>query len=219
MNQSFVRRAGMALGLWRLLRYQSRLCRWLPITVAHAREQIPANEVGAARWLGNIRIGRCSHHALFIPPGFHTTYRFVAPPHSRLVAWCGIASDGLPDGHGVEFVATARNEGSPRELTARLRLTPGRAPGDRRWRKLVLELQNREIQQIEVTLAIQMESNGRAVKPSGIWGEPRLEWPRPAGELRAALQAAGRLVRRGRLMAAARTLHGRLSERSYSFLY
>src|SRR5204862_1670028 len=72
---------------------------------------------------------------------------------------------------------------------------------------------------IEVTLAIQMESNGRAVKPSGIWGEPRLEWPRPAGELRAALQAAGRLVRRGRLMAAARTLHGRLSERSYSFLY
>ena len=211
MNQTFIRRAGMAVGMWRLLRYPSQLCRWLPLSIAAANEHTSANDVEAARWLGSIRIGGRAHHALFVPPGCHATYRFVAPPRSRLVAWCGLA-DGLPNASGIEFVATVRSDRTSLERTARLRVTPDRAAGDRRWRKLVLELENRAAQEIELTLTIRMESNGNAVKPSAFWGEPRLEWRRPTGELRAALQATGRLVRRGRLMAAARALHGTLSE-------
>jgi GT2 family glycosyltransferase len=75
------------------------------------------------------------------------------------------------------------------------------------------------VQDVELTLTTRLDSNGSVVGPSVFWGEPRLEWRRSAGELRAILQSTGRLVRRGRLMAAARTLHGRVSDRSYFFLY
>ena len=219
MNQTFVRRVGMALGMWRLIRYQSQLCRWMSIAAVDGKGDEQANEVEAPRWLGSIRIGRRTHHALFVPPAFQAAYRFVAPPGSRLVAWCGLVSDGLPDGESVEFVATIRNHRTGRELTASVRLTQGRAPEERRWHKLVLELENREVQQIELTLAIRMESSGSAVEPLAIWGEPRLEWRRPPGQVRGMLLAAGRLGLRGRLMDAARTLHGQLSERSYASLY
>ena len=123
MNQTFVRRVGMALGMWRLIRYQSQLCRWMSIAVVDGKGDEQANEVEAARWLGSIRIGRRTHHALFVPPAFQAAYRFVAPPRSRLVAWCGLVSDGLPDGESVEFVATIRNHRTGRELTASVRLT------------------------------------------------------------------------------------------------
>jgi glycosyltransferase involved in cell wall biosynthesis len=219
MNQTFVRRVRMALGVWRLVRYQSQLCRWMPIAVADDTGQVPANEVEAARWVGSIRLGRQTHHALFVPPASHAAYRHVAPPRSRLVAWCGLMPDGLPEGASVEFVATIHDYGASPERTARLRLTQGRAPEDRRWHRLVLELQNHEAQQIELTLETRLESSGRAVKPVAVWGDPRLEWPRPMGELRGILVAAGRLGLRGRLMDAARTLHGRLSERSHASPY
>jgi glycosyltransferase involved in cell wall biosynthesis len=211
MNQTFVRRAGMALGIWNLWRYQWQPCRWLPLTIAPGHEHTSGNEREAARWLGTIRIGGSARHALFVPPGCHAAYRLVAPPHSRVVAWCGVGSDGLPDANGIEFVATVRREQAPRDLTARLRVPAGRT-GDRRWRKLVIELRNREVQHIELTLAIRMESTSNAATPTAYWGEPRLEWRRPRKERRAVLRAASRLVRRGRLMAAARTLHGTLAE-------
>jgi glycosyltransferase involved in cell wall biosynthesis len=218
MNQTFVRRAEMALGMWNLWRYQWQSCRSLPLTVASAHEGTPANEIEAARWLGTIRIGGNSHHALFVPPGCHATFRLVAPPRSRVVAWCALPSDGSPDADAVDFVATVRRERTSRPLIASVRLAPGR-PGDRRWRKLVVDLRNREVEHIELTLATRTKWNGNAAKPSAYWGEPRLEWRRPRKERRAALRAAGRLVRRGQLMAAARTLHGILSERARNSLY
>jgi GT2 family glycosyltransferase len=212
MNQTFVRRAGMAIGMWRLWRYPSQLCRWLPLTVAQGDERAPSVEGQTARWIGNTRIGGRSHHALFIPPGSHAAYRFVAPPRSRVVAWCALAPATLPeDAQGIEFVATVRRPHES-DLSARVRVHPGGAGRERRWRKLVLELQNREAEQIELTLAIRMATNGNAATPSAFWGEPRLEWRRPKEELRRALRATGHLVRRGRLMAAARTLHGTLAE-------
>jgi hypothetical protein len=122
----------------------------------------------------------------------------------------------LPHEEPVEFVATVRGRRRSPELTAKVQLTRGE---DQRWHKLVLELGNGEVQQIELTLAIQVDSRLSADEPLAIWGEPRLEWRRPASELRGILLAAGRLGFRGRLLAAARTLHGRLSERSHVSLY
>ena len=216
MKATFVRRAGMAAGMWRLFRYQSQLCRWLPLNVIDVGADASTKTV-EARWLGKIRVGTHAHHALFVPPGLEATYGFMAPPRSRLVAWCALADDGS-DG-SVEFVATVRNDQRGQERTAKLRLTPSRQAANHRWYKLVLELQNREEQQIEVTLATRMEINDDVATPSAYWGEPLLEWPRPIGELRGALHGAGRLARRGRFIAAARTLRGHLSEGSYHSLY
>src|SRR4030095_7932801 len=115
----------------------------------------------------------------------------VAPPRSRLVAWCGLASGGSANASGIEFVASAHGDRVSPDLTARLRMTPDQAPQDRRWRKLVLELQNREEQQIEVTLAIRMELNGTVATPSAFWGEPLLESPRPIRQLHGALRGVG----------------------------
>jgi len=210
----------MALDLWRLLRYQSQLCRWLPINVIDVGADASASNVEAG-WLGKIRVGRCAHHALLVPPGLQARYRFVAPPYSRLVAWCGLLSDESQETNDVdvEFVATVRTDQHVQERTAQLRLQPNREAADRRWRKLVLELQNREEQQIEVTLAIRMELTGCGTRPSVFWGEPLLESPRPIGDRRRALQGVGQLARRGRFIAAARTLHGHLSEGASASLY
>jgi len=216
MNQTHLRRLHMALGMWRLVRYQSQLCRWMSIAVVDPTHPVHGSEVEAARWLGTIRIGKQAHHALFVPPQFEALYKFVAPPRSRLVAWCGLMPAALEDGGPVEFVATVRGRRKSRELTASVQLTGGE---DQRWHKLVLELGNSEVRQIELTLAIRMASRASTDQPLAIWGEPRLEWRRPANELRGILRAAGRLGFRGRLLEAARTLHGRLSERSFASLY
>jgi O-antigen biosynthesis protein len=219
MNETFVRRARMAVRVWRLLRYQSQPCRWLPLTIAPRGEHTRPNEGETVRWLGNTRIGARSHHALLVPPGCHATYRVVAPPRSRLVAWCGLAAAEPGTATAIEFVATVHRDRVSPDLTARLRMPTDGGPRDRRWRKLVLDLQNRQERPIEVTLAIRIESNGSVAVPSALWGEPRLEWPRPTGELRGALRRAGRLARRGRFIAAARMLHGHLSEAPYPSLY
>lgn len=216
MNQTHLRRLRMALDIGRLVRYQSRLCRRMPVTVVDPADKVPGNKVGAARWLGSIRIGKRNHHGLFVPPHLHATYRFVAAPRSRVVAWCGLLPGAVPDGEPVEFLATIRDRRTSQELIARLQLTRSE---DQRWHKLVLELGNTEVQHIELTLAIRMESGVSADRPQAIWGEPLLEWRRPLGELGEILLAAGRLGFRGRLMDAARTLHGRLSERSHASLY
>jgi GT2 family glycosyltransferase len=218
MNQNFVQRAGMALDMWRLLRYQTRLCRWFPLTIAPGGEDT-TSQINSARWLGSIRIGRRGHHALFVPPGHRAVYRLVAPPGSRLVAWCGVSCEDWRNQTGIAFVATVRGDRASPEMTARLEVTAGRTARDCRWRKLVLDLQNRQPQEIELTLTIRMDANVSAGKPLAFWGEPRLEWPRPLGEIRPILQAAGRLVRRRRFMAAARTLHGHLSVQADPFRY
>jgi O-antigen biosynthesis protein len=219
MIQTLLRRVGMVLKMRRLLRYQSQLCRWFPLTTAAGNEHTPDSGFAAARWLGNIRIGRRSHHALFVPPGCHAVYRLAAPPGSRLVAWFGLSPDALPDPNGVEFVATVRTGGASPELTAKLHVTPSANPTDCRWHKLVLDIQNHEIQTIELTFTIRTESKLYAVEPWALWGEPRIEWRRPKEERREILHATGRLLRRGRLMAAARTLHGRLSEGLHPYGY
>src|SRR4051794_25054125 len=110
MNRAFVHRASMALGIWRLLRYRSRLCRWFPFTVAPGHDHTPASKGESARWMGKIRIGRRGHHALFVPLGHQAVYRFLAPPRSRLVAWCGVSSDESRYANGIEFVATVRSD-------------------------------------------------------------------------------------------------------------
>src|SRR5262245_17140235 len=98
MNQTHLRRLRMAVDIGRLVRYQSRLCRRMPVTVVDPTDKVPGNKVEAARWLGSIRIGKRNHHALFVPPHLHATYRFVAAPRSRVVAWCGLLSGAVPDG-------------------------------------------------------------------------------------------------------------------------
>jgi GT2 family glycosyltransferase len=219
MNETLFRRVGMALKMRRLLRYQSQLCRWFPLTIAADNDHTPGRDFEVARWIGNTRIGRRSHHALFVPAGRHAVYRLAAPPHSRLVAWFGLSPDAPPDPNGIEFVATVRAGGASPELTARLHLTPPATARNCRWHKLVLDIQNRETQTIELTLTIRTESRLYAVKPWALWGEPRIEWCRPKEELRGILHDTGRLLRRGRLMAAARMLHGRLSEGLHPYGY
>jgi len=219
MNQTFVRRARMAVSVWRLSRYQSQPCLSLPLTIAGCDDQRRANDGETARWLGNTPLGGRSRHALFIPPGCHATYRFVAPPGSRFVAWCGVATAESAKASAIEFVATVHGDRVSPHLSATVRLAPDQAPQDRCWRKLVLDLQNREEQQIVVTLSIHMESNGSVAAPTAFWGEPFLEWPRPIGEVRGALGRAGHLARRGRFIAAARMLHAHLSEGSCRSLY
>ena len=170
MNQTFVRRVGMALGMWRLMRYQSQLCRWMPITVVDDEGHAQANEVEAARWLGSIRIGRRTHHAPLCSAGvsgclpFRGASAFQAGGLVRARArWIARRGERRVRRHNPQPSNVTRTD-------RQVRLTQGRASEDRRWHRLVLELENREVQQIELTLAIRMESSASAVEPAGDLG-------------------------------------------------
>ena len=210
------RRLRFAFGLLRGIRFQSRLCRSSP---REGTERDHGTGTEAARWLGNIGISGRSHHALFCPPGREVRYRLLAPPRSRLVAWCGLLSDAThPTKGGAEFVITAHVQGTSIELIERLRLDPQHSRRDTRWRKLVLELRNREPQHIELTFAIHADRETRT-DPWAIWGEPRLEWRRPLAEISALMPAVARPVLRGRLIVAARTLRDQLAGSSSPSMY
>jgi GT2 family glycosyltransferase len=199
----------MALGIWGLLRYQSRLFR--SSSGAFDQPNQVAGNAGA-RWMGNTSIRGRSRHALSCPPGSRVVYRFVAPPFSRVVAWCAFQENARTgNGAGAEFVIAVRNEASGQEQARRLLLKPDGLRRDRSWRKLVLRLRNREPQQIEVTLTTLAQA-GADSRP--IWGEPRLEWRRPFSETKAVLQSVSHQALNGNLIEAARTLHGRLSASS-----
>jgi hypothetical protein len=134
MNQTLVRRVGMALGMWTLLRYKTRLCRWS--SIGEDDGSATFNALEAPRWLGNIRFGRDSHHALFCPPSRPVVYRFLAPPRTRIEAWCAVhALEGRS--RGAEFCISVRPDGSTHHLTERLCLDPEVRRRDRRWRQLV----------------------------------------------------------------------------------
>jgi glycosyltransferase involved in cell wall biosynthesis len=203
----------MAFGLWTLLRQDTRLCRWW--SVCEGDESGRVDALKAPRWLGMVRLGRRSHHALLGPPSRPIVYRFLAPPGTKIVAWCALHPFQRGSA-GAEFCISVRTDGCTRDLTKRLRLDPERTPGDRGWRQLVLDLHNEDVRQLEVTFTASAGDDGVA-RP--LWGEPRFVWPRPFSETKGLLRAAFGQAFRGRPLAAARTLHGRLSERSNPTLY
>jgi O-antigen biosynthesis protein len=166
------------------------------------------------RWLGNTPIGGRSHHALFCPPGSEAAYRVLAPPHSSVEAWCGIVGEDEPA--SAEFVLSVRQAGASEDISRRLRIGPGEA-GGRRWRKLVLDVGNDRAHHIELTLKTIVSPSPDAAR--AIWGEPMLAWRRPFAEIEPLLRDAALQVLRGRMLSAARTLHGRLSGSSYPTLY
>jgi GT2 family glycosyltransferase len=211
------RRIGLALGLWRLLRHQSRVCRHFPIA---GRRRDPTGGADAARWLGLVRIGNRSHHALLCPPPGAVTYRLLAAPRSTVEAWCGfLPADAVTNRSSVEFVITARVDGLGSSLTRRLRLDPPRSRSDERWHRLALALGNVAPQTIELTLSTRLAEGGGDGPASAIWGEPQLKWRRPGRDVRRVFHAAFSQLLQGGPLAAGRTLHGRLSESSHPPLY
>jgi O-antigen biosynthesis protein len=214
MNQTLVRRVHMILGLWTLLRYQTRLFRWSAISEADGLGT--SVDFEAPRWLGRVRIGRRTHHALFCPPSRPMVYRFLAPPRTKIAAWCALHPLDRCS-RGAEFCISVRTDGSTHQLTERLRMDPERTRGDRLWRRLVLDLHNDDARQIEVTFTTSATDGGRATRT--LWGEPKLEWRRPFADTSGLLRAALGQALRGRPLAAARTFHGRLSEQSNPTLY
>ena len=205
MNQVTKRRIGLALGLWSKLRRQSSLFRWFP--VIHRQQDGFIAAADAIRWVGQIEIRGRSHHALSCAPGSRAAFPLIAPPGSRVVTWCAVLPERWSSSGAVECLVTARIDGVPQPMTARVRLEPSRVPRDRRWRQVVLELRNTETLQIEVTLS----AEGPADTPI-VWGDPRLESPRPRSEIGQLLKSVRPLVLRGKFAGAARDLHGRLSE-------
>src|SRR5688572_6164207 len=115
MSHVMHRRVRLALGFWGLLRRESRLCRWFP---AVNRLDDRTGVTGGARWLGNVRIGRRSHHALLITPPSEVTYRMLAGPHARLEAWCGLLPDaGKRNSGNVEFAVKMMVEEATQPIT------------------------------------------------------------------------------------------------------
>src|SRR4051812_8790980 len=173
MNQTLVRRARLVLGMWRLLRVQSRLCRWSH-GVGVSAGGGAADGAPLGRWMGKIRIGNRSEHALFCPPSMQAIYRLPAPPRTRVAAWCGLlpgTSDTSESAGEAEFEIRVRSEGRSGEWVARLRMDPRQSAGYPGWTRLVLDLHNAEAEQIELTLTVRT-APGSSAGALAVWGEP-----------------------------------------------
>ena len=202
------RRVRLALGFWNLLRYQTRLCRWFP-TISR---RDPLGVIDTVRWLGNVRIGGRSHHALLSPPPSEVTYRLLAAPRSKLEVWCGLLPGPRERTTGsVEFAATVLVDGMAHPITRSLRVDLDQSAHPDRWHELVLDLRNREPRRIDVTLSTRLPERAPQSDVAAIWGEPKLVSRRPLGDIVRLLRSVAPQAARGKLMSAARTLHGRLS--------
>jgi GT2 family glycosyltransferase len=93
-----------------------------------------------------------------------------------------------------------------------LRLDPARLRRHRGWRPLVLELRNPQTKPIEVTLSTEGPEEAFVGNVSVLWGDPRLEWPRPLSEIIRLLQFVRPQIARAKFASAARALHAHLSE-------
>jgi O-antigen biosynthesis protein len=214
-----------AFGVWGLLRYESRLFRWSPTTHAddetspEVRLKPDTTRKPDATWLGNTTVRGRSFHALFCPEGSDAAYRFVAPPHSRIVAWCGLLPNAQARGAAATFNIAVTRDAAPGATTSTVRLTATRFQGDHGWRKVVVDVGNRRTEQIDIRLTTETAAASMLTGPWAVWGEPRLEWPHQFAEVVELIRFVSGPALRGRLITALRLLHRRLSSSTNRALY
>ncbi len=197
-----------SLGFWSLLRYQTRLCRWSWTTRTDATwREVP-------RWLGRIRIGRRSHHALLCPPASRRVPVLGAPafPSRGVVR---VMRRG-PAERERRVLLTVRMEGSSAGADRRLRLDPGALPGADGASSSSISAAT--LSQIELTLKTTVSARADA-DTRAIWGEPDSNGGDRSVKPNGCFGQPCRQALRGRPLSAARTLHGRFSGTSYPPLY
>lgn len=184
---------------WRRFRWGTELFRFLPLPEAD-----PAQSANAIRWVPPVRIGGEALHALRVPGGVAITYHVRTRPGARILVECAIAAEHGDEHQGaLEFDLHVEVPDLGWQQRDRLVLRSAR----RRWRRLTVRLPPGPARQAVVRLSTRPAGDGAssAGTPSeGVWGEPRMEWPRSrADRWRSVIGLVAR-VRRGGLLSTMR---------------
>ena len=144
----------------------------------------PAEE--AFTWLETTSIRARPRPAVMSAPGSRLSYNVTLPAHAVVAVWCRLAGEtGASPVGGVEFELCLRTPGS--ELSATCRLQPAQS-GMGRWR--ALRLHAPEAGTAQVVLITRPTAGAALDGPSALWGSPRIEWPRPVGQLMRVVRSA-----------------------------
>jgi GT2 family glycosyltransferase len=174
--------------LWTRLRYRST-----PLRLA-AEPQIrefpggPVDE--GVRWLGDVRIGGHTHHALFAHPDSRVVYRVPASKADRIVARCALVPDVWDKNRGgVDFDLSVTNGDGGRTARASMRVNPS-TRGGRQWRTMSVPVSRTEGsakqstgRDLTIELRTRVPPRGSSAHAWAIWGEPTLATRRPLTEL------------------------------------
>jgi GT2 family glycosyltransferase len=182
----------------RALQYLVRRVFPLRLTAPTRRSSEGNDETIAIRWIGPINLRHQIREALLCHPPASVEYRTRVPAGARFVCDCAL-SPQVWQSHppaitftvGVEIPATGwRDEVS-------ISIDPGARWTDRRWHPVVVNLPPAAADALDVvvTLSTRVPEGGNVGNAWALFGEPRFEWRRHAGEVRRSLRTFASRVR------------------------
>lgn len=165
----------------------------------------------AIRWIGPLTLRHRTLEALFCQPNSGIEYRLCAIPGTRFVTQIGVSpvvwSKRPP---AVDFRVELRSASGTWTRAADRRLDAGSRITDRRWHTLRIDMPpevDRHGEDVVVSLSATLAPGCSADHAWAVFGEPRLERPRPAREVRQSLAAFVARARRGGVRSAIRLAH------------
>src|SRR5829696_10041203 len=201
---TLARRIGAIPGIVRLRTAANHLVRRVHLVrlLAPARQWTDnPDPAEAIRWIGPLSLRHRALQALFCHPNSGVEYRLCAMPGSRFVAQIGMSHvvwDKRPP--AVDFRVEIRSVEGTWTRSVERRVDAGRRVTDRRWHTLRVEMPpelDRYGEDVVVSLSTTLAPGCAADHGWALFGEPRLERPRPAGEVRRSLAAFAARARRG----------------------
>ena len=185
--------------------------RSFPLRLGAPVEEHPGgtSDIHQIRWtIGGVSVRHERHHALLCIPNGWVEYRITAPAAARFLTSIAIVPDAWQQNPGpVTFIvridAPALSWRGTREQT----IDPGARYTERRWHRLAMTLPHSS--DAAVDLIVRLET--RAANPSkhapALFGDPRVEWTRPSGDVLRSLQSFASHARHSGLSGALGLMH------------
>ena len=162
----------------------------------------------AFQWLAAVRLRGRSHAALACGPAARITYEVMLPPQATVISWCSLSPEAWDRGvESIEFEIRVRTESA--ESSARCLVGQRGDPLAGRWR--ALRVTAPEAGPARIVLTTSRADHGANGDVCALWGDPRIETPRPAAELMSVLRSAVSRARRAWPVAQSLAGHQRLS--------
>jgi GT2 family glycosyltransferase len=214
---------------WRRFRVHELLLRFQP---PESQETDQPHAADAIRWLPPARISGQTEHAFLMHPASSVTFRLRLPTGARVVADCALLPIMWADNHGGVTFGLEVESSEPQSLVRHeIRVNPGDRFVDRRWRPLALAVPagltgetggtsaGKSLGKSTVRLTTRLPEGVSPVGAWAIWGEPRIEWPRPGAEMWRSIVVLATRLRQAGLTATLRHIRGVQASDEHTSLY
>lgn len=157
-----------------------------------------ADESISIRWIGPINLRHRAFEALLCHPPAGVEYRTRVPAGSRFVCECAISPQVWQEHPPrIEFTVVVQVPSADWRREVSVSIDPGTRWTDRRWHTVSINLPPVDDPAVEtiVTLTTKVAAGAGIANAWAIFGEPRFEWPRSAGEIRRSVSTFANRIR------------------------